>query len=103
MRIFLLLIFLLLPALSQALPGGDPFKKQQEFLHVDQAFTLTSDRIESGETQLHWRIADGYYLYKKRISFDGLIAEISRYYLKARLTMMSFSESKKFIATVSSC
>lgn len=75
MRIFLLLVFLLLPGLSQALPGSDPFNQQPPFLHVDQAFTLTSDRLESGETRLHWRIADGYYLYKQRISLIGLKPE----------------------------
>ena len=75
MRTFLLLIFLLLPALAQALPGNDPFKRQAEFLPVDQAFTLTSDRLESGETRLHWRIAQGYYLYKQRISVAGLSAD----------------------------
>ncbi|HEX8545007.1 MAG TPA: protein-disulfide reductase DsbD [Pseudomonas sp.] len=75
MRIFLLLIFLLLPALAQAFPGNDPFKRQAEFLPVDQAFTLTSDRLESGETRLHWRIAEGYYLYKQRVSLAGLSAD----------------------------
>ncbi|WP_341520846.1 protein-disulfide reductase DsbD [Pseudomonas sp. G.S.17] len=75
MRIFLLLIFLFLPALVQALPGNDPFKRQAEFLPVDQAFTLTSDRLESGETRLHWRIAEGYYLYKQRVSLAGLSAD----------------------------
>ncbi|OCR26278.1 thiol:disulfide interchange protein [Pseudomonas syringae] len=75
MRIFLLLILSLLPALAQALPGNDPFKRQPEFLPVDQAFTLTSDRLESGETRLHWRIAEGYYLYKQRVSFAGLSAD----------------------------
>ena len=75
MRSFLLLILLLLPALAQALPGNDPFKRQAEFLPVDQAFTLTSDRLESGETRLHWRIAEGYYLYKQRVGFAGLSAE----------------------------
>ncbi|HEX8592568.1 MAG TPA: protein-disulfide reductase DsbD [Pseudomonas sp.] len=75
MQIFLLLIVLLLPGFSQALPGNDPFGKKTEFLPADQAFILTSDRLDSGETRLHWRIADGYYLYKQRISFGGLAPE----------------------------
>jgi len=74
MRKLLLLILLLLPALAQALPAGDPFK-QADFLPVDKAFTFSSERLDSGETRLHWNITDGYYLYRQRLKFDGLSAE----------------------------
>lgn len=74
MRIFLLFILLLLPALAQAFPGSDPFK-QADFLPVDEAFSFSSERLASGETRLHWRISEGYYLYQQRLKFDGLSAD----------------------------
>jgi thiol:disulfide interchange protein DsbD len=75
MRIFLLLISLLLATLAQALPNNDPFNLKPEFLHADAAFALTSERLDTGETRLHWRIADGYYLYRQRLAFEGLAAQ----------------------------
>ncbi|MDB6145250.1 MAG: thiol:disulfide interchange protein [Pseudomonas sp.] len=71
MRPFLLFIFLLFPVLAQAFSQGDPFQ-QAEFLPVDKAFTFSSERLASGETRLHWQISEGYYLYQKRLKFDGL-------------------------------
>lgn len=73
MRHFFLLFVLLISGLAQA--GTDPFATKPDFLPVDKAFVLTSERLESGETQLFWQIADGYYLYQKRMKFDGLTAE----------------------------
>jgi len=73
MRKLLILVLLLFPLLAQALPGGDLFKKP-DFLPVEQAFIFSSERLESGETRLYWQIADGYYLYQKRLKFDGLSA-----------------------------
>jgi thiol:disulfide interchange protein DsbD len=35
---------------------------------------FSSERLESGETRLYWQIADGYYLYQKRLKFEGLSA-----------------------------
>ncbi|EJM27003.1 protein-disulfide reductase DsbD [Pseudomonas sp. GM25] len=70
MRHFFLLFALLISSLAQA--GNDPFASKPEFLPVDKAFVLTSERLDSGETQLFWQIADGYYLYQKRLKFDGL-------------------------------
>ncbi|BAQ82130.1 thiol:disulfide interchange protein DsbD [Pseudomonas sp. St29] len=52
--------------------GNNPFEVKPDFLPVDKAFTFTSERLPSGETQLFWQIADGYYLYQKRLKFDGL-------------------------------
>ena len=65
---FLLVLF---AGLAQAAPGN-PFETKPDFLPVGKAFTLTSERLESGETQLYWQIADGYYLYKQRMKFDDL-------------------------------
>jgi thiol:disulfide interchange protein DsbD len=74
MRIFWLFIFYLIPALAQALAGKDPFA-QADFLPVDKAFTFSSERLASGETRLHWRISEGYYLYQQRLKFEGLSPE----------------------------
>ncbi|WP_426234075.1 protein-disulfide reductase DsbD [Pseudomonas sp. TWP3-2] len=73
MRHLFLMFALLISGLAQA--GNDPFAAKPDFLPVDKAFVLTSERLESGETQLFWQIADGYYLYQKRLKFDGLAAE----------------------------
>ncbi|NMZ36377.1 protein-disulfide reductase DsbD [Pseudomonas proteolytica] len=67
--IFLLVLF---TGLAQSAPGNNPFETQPEFLPVGKAFTFTSERLASGETQLYWQIADGYYLYQQRMKFDGL-------------------------------
>ncbi|MBY8946756.1 MULTISPECIES: protein-disulfide reductase DsbD [unclassified Pseudomonas] len=65
---FLLVLF---AGFAQAAPGN-PFETKPDFLPVGKAFTFTSERLESGETQLYWQIADGYYLYKQRMKFEGL-------------------------------
>ncbi|MBK5549394.1 MULTISPECIES: protein-disulfide reductase DsbD [unclassified Pseudomonas] len=70
MRRLFFLFALLISGLAQA--GTNPFETKPDFLPVDQAFIFTSERLESGETQLFWQIADGYYLYQKRLKFDGL-------------------------------
>lgn len=71
MRRVLLFIFLLLPILAHAVSLGDRFK-QADFLPVEDAFRFSSERLASGETMLYWQIANGYYLYQKRLKFDGL-------------------------------
>lgn len=73
MRHFFLLFALLVSGLAQA--GNNPFESKPDFLPVDRAFVLTSERLDSGETQLFWQITDGYYLYQKRLKFDGLAAD----------------------------
>ncbi|AFY18700.1 protein-disulfide reductase DsbD [Pseudomonas sp. UW4] len=70
MRRLFLFFVLLISGLAQA--GTNPFETKPEFLPVGKAFIFTSERLESGETQLFWQIADGYYLYQKRLKFDGL-------------------------------
>ena len=73
MRRLFLFFVLLISGVAQA--GTNPFETKPEFLPVEKAFIFTSERLESGETQLYWQIADGYYLYQKRLKFDGLPAE----------------------------
>jgi len=73
MRHFFLLFALLVSGLAQA--GNNPFESKPDFLPVDKAFVLTSERLDSGETQLFWQITEGYYLYQKRLKFDGLAAD----------------------------
>ncbi|WHS62093.1 protein-disulfide reductase DsbD [Pseudomonas sp. G2-4] len=69
MRRLFLLWLLLISGLAQA---ANPFETKPDFLPVEKAFVFTSERLDSGETQLFWQIADGYYLYQKRLKFDGL-------------------------------
>ncbi|TFB42309.1 protein-disulfide reductase DsbD [Pseudomonas sp. F01002] len=75
MRYVLLLLLTLFASLGQAQAGSNPFETKPDFLPVSKAFSFTSERLASGETQLFWQIADGYYLYQKRLKFDGLPPE----------------------------
>ncbi|MFB4393663.1 MULTISPECIES: protein-disulfide reductase DsbD [unclassified Pseudomonas] len=72
MRIFLLLLTFLLAGPLQA----NPFTPKSDFLPVDQAFVLTQDRLPSGQMRLYFQIKDGYYLYQKRLKFDGIPAAL---------------------------
>ena len=38
---------------------------------VDQAFALTATAPDAGRIELRWKIADGYYLYRQRISVQA--------------------------------
>lgn len=51
-----------------------PGQKQEEFLPVDQAFSLQVERADTGAAVLRWDIAPGYYLYQERLRFVGLPA-----------------------------
>jgi thiol:disulfide interchange protein len=42
---------------------------------LTQAFVLTHDRQADGQMRLYFQIKPGYYLYQKRLKFDGLPAE----------------------------
>jgi len=74
MRRLFLLLFMLFTTLAHA--GNNPFEVKPDFLPVGKAFVFTSERLPSGETQLFWQIADGYYLYQKRLKFDGVAPEL---------------------------
>jgi thiol:disulfide interchange protein DsbD len=59
------------------LANASPFtlgQKQEEFLPVDQAFSLQVERLDTGAAVLSWDIAPGYYLYQERLRFVGLAA-----------------------------
>lgn len=68
MRVFLIILTFLLAGPLQA----NPFDVKPDFLPVNQAFVLTHDRLPSGQMRLHFQIKEGYYLYQKRLKFDGL-------------------------------
>ena len=72
-RLFFFLL-LLVAGFSQAHASEDPFAQKPDFLPVAKAFVFSSEDLPSGETRLQWKIADKYYLYKKRFTFDGLDA-----------------------------
>lgn len=62
--LMVLLVLLSLPAMAQGL-----FSSRDEFLPPDQAFQLSA--VDDGErVLLRWDIADGYYLYHKRLEFE---------------------------------
>ncbi|BBH45205.1 protein-disulfide reductase DsbD [Pseudomonas sp. KU43P] len=71
MRVFLLFLTLLLAGPLQA----NPFDVKPDFLPVNQAFVLTHDRQADGQMRLFFQIKQGYYLYQKRLKFDGLPAD----------------------------
>ncbi len=71
MRSLLLFILLSLAGALQA----NPFDRQPDFLPVDQAFAFSQERLPDGQMRLHFAIRDGYYLYQKRLSFEGLPVE----------------------------
>ena len=48
--------------------------EEEEFLDPDVAFVLTGDSRPNNTVQLNWRIHDGYYLYKQRISLQPAVA-----------------------------
>ncbi|MCI1711662.1 MAG: hypothetical protein LKM39_16005 [Chiayiivirga sp.] len=39
-----------------------------DLLPVQEAFALSAQATERGRIEFHWKIADGYYLYKHRIA-----------------------------------
>jgi len=71
MRILLLFLTLLLAGPLQA----NPFDAKPDFLPVNQAFVLTHERQADGQMRVYFQIKQGYYLYQKRLKFDGVPAE----------------------------
>ena len=64
-------------AVKTAVSADEVFKKaapvttgEDEYLDPEVAFVLTSDARTTSDIALNWRIADGYYLYKKRIKLE---------------------------------
>lgn len=68
MRVLLLFFIVLFTGPLQA----NPFERQSDFLPVDRAFALSQERLPDGQMRLRFDIQDGYYLYQKRLSFEGL-------------------------------
>lgn len=73
MRLLITLLLACIAGLAQAQTVGDPFA-QADFLPANKAFVFSSETLASGQTRLHWKIAERYYLYQKRFKFDGLDA-----------------------------
>ena len=47
------------------------FDKKQSFLKVDDAFAFSATlSMDKSQLQVHWDIADGYYLYQDKISAE---------------------------------
>ncbi|WP_174824686.1 MULTISPECIES: protein-disulfide reductase DsbD [Pseudomonadaceae] len=70
-----LFIFMACCLWTVQLANASPFtfgQKQQDFLPVDEAFTLHIEHPDAGGAVLRWDIAPGYYLYKERLRFAGL-------------------------------
>lgn len=44
---------------------------EDDLLPIDEAFALTAD-TDAGSLRLHWRIAEGYYLYRHRVALKPL-------------------------------
>ncbi|WP_295363798.1 protein-disulfide reductase DsbD [Arenimonas sp.] len=58
-----LLALLLLAPTARAVDEAD-------LLPIDEAFALTAKATERGRIELHWRIAEGYYLYRHRMGVE---------------------------------
>ncbi|MDH3451127.1 MAG: protein-disulfide reductase DsbD family protein, partial [Gammaproteobacteria bacterium] len=52
--------------LGDALGAGDG---EPELLDPDEAFAIRIDDAQSGQLQVAWEIADGYYMYQERMAF----------------------------------
>jgi thiol-disulfide isomerase/thioredoxin len=50
-------------ALAQPTPAG--------LLPIDEAYQVTADAKKSGVVSVHWKIADGYYLYREQMKFTA--------------------------------
>ncbi|WP_168188100.1 protein-disulfide reductase DsbD [Hahella sp. CCB-MM4] len=75
-----LLTFLLcLPALAYAafsLDNNTDALQEPDFLPVDEAYIFTSS-VEGNDLVLHWKIADGYYLYQNRMKVTTQNSSVS--------------------------
>ena len=55
-----------------AVPSRARAVDEKDLLPVDQAFALQASASSPGRIELRWQIASGYYLYKHRITVEGL-------------------------------
>ena len=63
------------PSLAQQSPSTGGLadlltSSEDEFLHPDEAFKLSARATGPDTVEIAWQIADGYYLYKKRMGFS---------------------------------
>ena len=49
---------------------------EEEFLPPDQAFRISAKAVTSGQLEISWDIADGYYLYRNKIKFKSKTDQI---------------------------
>lgn len=61
LSLFLLSTFFAITAWAQATPAG--------LLPIDEAYQVTADAKTPGFVTVHWKIADGYYLYREQMKF----------------------------------
>ena len=64
------------------------FDKKPTFLKSEEAFALTTQH-QANELQLHWQIADGYYLYQKEVKVRRLNAIKMNFLAKLKFTATS--------------
>ncbi len=64
-----------LAALDQSVGLGGLDSAEDDFLDPDDAFRLNVEKTPDGKLLLHWKIADGYYLYQDKIKLQLLDAK----------------------------
>jgi len=73
MRALLICVLFVLSGLSHAESRlFTPINVQPVFLDASQAFAFSWSRTDRGEVVLRWVIAPGYYLYRDKLTFDGV-------------------------------
>lgn len=50
--------------------------RAEDFLDPEVAFKVSAKMIEPGQAEVHFTIADGYYLYRERLKFDSADAKL---------------------------
>ncbi len=71
MRHLLLIILLFLPATAAHAAGAD------ELLEPDKAFRFSARALDAATVEVHYAIADGYYLYRERFRFAAEPASVT--------------------------
>lgn len=61
---------LLLPALLCVL-GWPRASQAEDYLPPEQAFQMSAQMLDGGQVELHYKIADGYYMYRERFHFSA--------------------------------
>ncbi|MDX9740918.1 MAG: protein-disulfide reductase DsbD N-terminal domain-containing protein [Gammaproteobacteria bacterium] len=71
--VFLVALLFAAPAAADGMLsdlGRKLFGQQQpKFLPPDQAFAMSAEVVDAATVRIGWRIAEGYYLYRDRLSF----------------------------------